>query len=284
MQLHLRGTVDNFIYLRNVPYIGDTLSFNVDGNVLEFRMEVPEGIDLDEIEAKAQADRKAGKEIDVKREDGRVVITYRAKGKTMEYAFSDREVKGKVVYDSPISDPNRALESQERIIREYWLSKAKRDAGEESPIRRAIIEAARKLYEDRGVPPSARDIAKALGYKSPRVLYGTDRFSSLKEIYEAAGIPVEPRSFPAKAEEVEAEGAEVELEPIPGYRLEARIAGNYLYKVVEVEVLGQKLTTEMKFPLKGPMEVCKRNYKVRIVPTPKGPVIEMWRRIMKRRK
>ena len=258
---------------------------NVDGNVLEFKVEVPEGIDLDRIEAKAKEDREAGKDIEVRREDDRVVITYRTKEKVMEYVFSDREVSGRVTYDSPISDPNRALESQKRIIREYWLSKSGGDVGEESPIRRAIIEAARKLYEDRGVPPSARDIARALGYKSPRVLYGTDRFSSLKEIYEAAGIPAEPRSFPAKVEEVEAEGgAEVELEPIPGYRLEARIAGNYLYKVVEVEVLGQKLTTEMKFPLKEPMEVCRRDYRVRVVPTAKGPVIEMWRRVRKGRR
>jgi len=279
--------------------------FRVEGNVLEFEIEVPEGVDLNAVEEKAKGEAEAGKDVEVRREDGEVVVVYRVKDKTMEYRFSDRRVSGRVEYASKIADPRRAFESQERIVREYWLGGRGRGAiahdeheepkDEESPIRRAIIEAARKLYEEKGVPPSAREIARALGYKSPRVLYGTDRFSSLREVYEAAGIPAEPRRFArgekreeaeaeAGAEAAEAKAAEIEAtEPIAGYRLEARIIGNYLYKVVEVEVLGQRLETEMKFPLKE-IEVCKPGYRVRVVPTGKGPVVEIWRRVKSKKR
>jgi len=273
------------------------MEFHVDGNVLEFELEVPEGVDLDSVEAKAREEAEAGKDVEVRREDGEVVVIYRARDKVMEYRFSEHKVRGKVEYASDIADPRRAFESQARIIREYWLGgsgepvaaeKPEPEESRDSPIRRAIIEVTRKLYEEKGVPPSAREIARALGYKSPRVLYGTDRFSSLKEVYEAAGIPVEPRSFPGREEadeEVEeVTEAKVKAEPIPGYRLEARIVGNYLYKVVEVEVLGQKLETEMRFPLKEAIEVCKAGYRVRVVPTAKGPVVEIWRRVKSKKR
>ncbi len=274
------------------------MGFHVDGNVLEFELEIPEGIDLDEIEAKARREAELGKDVEIIRKGEEVVVVYRTKDKVIEYRFSQRAVKGRIEYASKISDPRRAFESQVRIIREYWLGRREEGSavegesgtGEfgESPIRRAIIEVTRKLYEEKGVPPSAREIARALGYKSARVLYGTDRFSSLKEIYEAAGIPAEPRAFPGRreAEEVEAEPevAEVKAEPIEGYRLEARIVGNHLYKVVEDELLGQRLETEVRFPLRGAIEVCKAGYRVRVVPTERGPVVEIWRRVRPKRK
>ncbi len=265
--------------------------YEVEGNVLRFEIPAEElgEFSLEEVKERARELREDGKDVEVKEEEGGLVVVYRAQGKEAEYRFSPDGVRGEVRYERPVEDAERAFESQVRLIREFWLRR--REAG----MRQRIVEAARRLYEERGEPPSAREIARALGYKSPRVLYGPDRFRSLKEIYEAAGIPSEPRSFPGEREEVkeEKEGSplvppppepepELVAEPIEGYRLEARIVGNYLYKVVEVEVLGQKLQTEMRFPLKEPIEVCRRDYKVRVVPTKKGPVVEVWRRKRRR--
>ncbi len=245
-------------------------TFKADENVLEFEL-VHLPVDLKAVEERAKELKSSGRDVEVREEGEELVITYRSGDKVMEYRFSEGGVKGRVEYQEEISDPKRAFESQVRLIKEFWLK-------EKKGMRERIIEAARRLYEEKGEPPSAREIARALGYKSPRVLYGPDRFSSLKEIYEAAGIPAEPRIFPGREEAGEEVTEEVKAEPIRGYRLEARIVGNYLYKVVEVEVLGQKLETEMKFPLKEPIEVCRTGYKVRVIPTEKGPVVEIWKR------
>ncbi len=260
--------------------------YDVEGNVLKFRIPAEElgEFSLNAVRERAEELRRDGKDVEVREEDGGIVIVYRAQGKEMVYKFSEEGVEGLVRYERPVEDAERAFESQLRLIKEFWIKR--REAG----MRQRIIEVTRKLYEEKGVPPSAREIARALGYKSARVLYGTDRFSSLKEIYEAAGIPAEPRAFPgrreAEEEEIgaEPEVAEVRAEPIEGYRLEARIVGNHLYKVVEVEVLGQKLETEMRFPLREAIEVCKAGYRVRVVPTEKGPVVEIWRRVRPKRK
>ncbi len=259
--------------------------YEIEGNVLRFEIPAEElgEFSLEEVRERARELREDGKDVEVREEEGSLVVVYRAQGKEAEYRFSPDGVRGEVRYERPVEDAERAFESQLRLIKEFWIKR--REAG----MRQRIIEVTRKLYEEKGVPPSAREIARALGYKSARVLYGTDRFSSLKEIYEAAGIPAEPRAFPGRREteeEVEEgpEVAEVRAEPIEGYRLEARIVGNHLYKVVEVEVLGQKLETEMRFPLREAIEVCKAGYKVRVVPTERGPVVEIWRRVRPKRK
>ncbi|MDK2464727.1 MAG: hypothetical protein QI223_08155 [Candidatus Korarchaeota archaeon] len=277
-------------------------SYRVDGNVLRFRLDVGP-LDIEALEAKAREMAERGQPVELSRLDGGLKITYRAGGKVATYTFrADGSVEGSVEYPEPVGDAERAFESQRRLVEEFWLrgsvarapqAPTSRAAG--SGIRALIVETARRLWEERGVAPSAREIAKALGYKSPRVLYGPDRFSSLREIYEEAGIPLEEaRVFPGRVEErerVEAAPAPApptptrvrELEPIEGYELEARIVGNSLEKEVEIRILGSVTRSRMRLPLEEPLVVGGSGVKVRVVPG-NPPVIEIWKRKRSKRR
>lgn len=259
--------------------------YQVEGNVLTFRLRGPGRIEIESFRERLE-DIKAEWE-----EDGGLIRVRYEDGKRGLYSFRNTakgyEVEGRVEYPEEIKDAERAFESQRRLMVEYYLKSClindegneEREEMEEKgmSMRDRIVRAARKIYEQKGEPPTAREIAQALGYRSPRVIYGPDRFSSLAEIYEEAGIREEVRAPPGP-KRVEAPPPE----GIEGYELLARVVGNQVLKEVETEVLGSKLRTTMSFPLKEPLQVGGKGVLVRIIPGPRLTV-EIWRKKPARR-
>jgi len=267
--------------------------YQVEGNVLSFRLTGPEEIDMSLFRERLEELKAQWEEV-----HGEIRVKYESDGKAGLYVFRNTsqgyEVEGRVEYPEEIKDAERAFESQRRLMREYYLRfclssteegeerKEEREGGKmegrRMSIRDRIVEAARKLYEEKGKPPTAREITQALGYKSPRVLYGPDRFSSLSEIYEAAGIKEEVRPPPGAA-------VPKEIPPpteVRGYELVARVVGNQVLKDVETDILGSKLRTTMSFPLTEPLKVGGPDVLVKIVPGPKLTV-EIWKKKPSRR-
>ena len=288
----------------------------------------PGVVDLGKVAENVQGVREKYRAyVSLERIDGGAVIVYRKEGKDLRYMIRQERgryvVRGELTYPSEIRNPSRVVPDQVRLVKEVYLRGAVSEGGERveeageeveegeeevelSEFQKMIVEAARRLWERTGQPPSARAIAREIGYRSPSVIYnaerGFGRFERpLEVIYRLAGIPMPAREAPEAAvgararreveraeerREVRREAREWRapepLQPPEGAgELDARIiatpTGVVVEKEIQVEFLGTKLRKVDVIPLEEPIVLKTKTRIVRIVPYEDTLAVEFWK-------
>ena len=277
----------------------------VEPRCYELTWAVSGDLELDKVEENARRVRAKAE-----RGNGALTVVYEGRDRTVLYEFTRSRVKARIKLPEPVESLEKLAESQRKIVTEVYLKDAiagQTPAGEaalEAPqltsFQKLIVDTARRLFEEEGVPPSARRLARELGYASPTPIYRRAGLS-LQQIYQLAGIPSEVRAAPPRPT---AEPPAAAREPRPaarprpepwsppepleppadGARLEGRVLSSPGGPVIEA-----KTTVEVGFldrvvekvdllPLDAPIEVKTKWRVVRIAPYPDGTLgVEFWR-------
>ncbi|RLG51010.1 MAG: hypothetical protein DRN99_09065, partial [Thermoproteota archaeon] len=161
-------------------------------NVVELEWSVSGVIDLSAVEENA---RRVGARVE--RKGSAATVIYEGKGRAAAYEFTQSRVKARIHLSEPVENLEKLAENQAKIIRDLYLKaaeapeepEAERQASEElTSFQKLVVDTARRIWEQEGVPPSARRLARELGYASPTPIYRRAGLS-LQQIYQLAGIP-----------------------------------------------------------------------------------------------